>query len=266
MSEPLAQAGIALSRYGVGSDLEIAGEINLRPGELLLYVNYFGIKSAYCRNLVRKYGRALLIDNSQAFFAAPLDCGATFYSPRKFFGVADGGYLYAVGVLDESLESDVSFDSARQLLGRLDRSAAEFFQDYRRSEQRLAGRPLRLMSTLTRAILSGVDYERARLVRERNFLFLHAVLQPMNHLPIDTAEARGPMVYPLLSDDSSLRQRLLARSIYVATYWPEVLESAEATVEEKRLAAQLIPLPIDQRYGIEQMQAVLDVVLDRTDR
>lgn len=261
MLEPLQQAAVDFDFYNVDSALEVAGRPELGRDELLLYVNYFGLKNAYCRQLAAQFGTALVLDNSQALFSPPLACAANLYSPRKFFGVADGGYLYCDAGIGQALEQDVSWDSVRHLVGRVDVGAADFLEEYRRSEQRLAGRPLRRMSRLTEAILDSVDYERARLARQSNFRFLHAALGPSNRLRIDTSEIDGPMVYPYWTDDPSLRQRLLARKVYVATYWSEVLHRrGEASAVEKSLAAQLIPLPVDQRYGLGDMQSILDVV------
>ena len=62
----------------------------------------------------------------------------TIYSPRKFFGVSDGGYLYTNHYLDQFLEKDVSSYSSRQLLGRIDKSATLFYADYQKSEERHA--------------------------------------------------------------------------------------------------------------------------------
>jgi len=260
MIEPLQRAAVAYEFYNIDADLEVAGRPALGRDELLLYVNYFGVKTPYCQRLAAQYGSALVLDNSQALFSPPLACAATLYSPRKFLGVVDGGYLHCGLVLDQALDRDVSWDSVRHLVGRLDLGAAGFYPDFRHSEQRLAGRPLRRMSALTEAILNSVDYDEARQTRRRNFLFLHAALGPSNRLRIDTAEIDGPMVYPYWTDDDTLRQRLLARKVYVASYWSEVVQREEASAVEKSLAAYLIPLPIDQRYGPSDMQVILNVV------
>ena len=104
----------------------------------------------------------------------------------------------------------------------------------------------------------------ARQARQRNFLQLHAVLGPVNRLCIDAAGIDGPMVYPFVADDPSLRQRLIAQKVYVATYWQEVMQREQASALEKALVEQLVALPIDQRYGPEEMQFVLDLIEGRS--
>lgn len=264
MLEPLRQAAVEHEFYNVDAGLEIDAPPRLGRDEYLLYVNYFGVKGEYSRRLAARYGPALIVDNSQALYAPPADCAATLYSPRKFCGVSDGGYLYSDASLGAALERDVSYDSVRHLAGRVDFGATPFYADFRASDRRLRGRPLRRMSALTEALLNGIDHAHARQARQRNFLQLHAVLGPVNRLCIDAAGIDGPMVYPFVADDPSLRQRLIARKVYVATYWQEVSQREQASALEKALVEQLVALPIDQRYGPEEMQFVLDLIEGRS--
>src|SRR5258708_38630843 len=79
--------------YSIYSSLMPILNKKLAADEVLLFINYFGLLNKYVTKEVAKYTN-VIIDNSQAFYARPLDGVDTFYSPRKFFGVSDGGYLY----------------------------------------------------------------------------------------------------------------------------------------------------------------------------
>lgn len=260
MLQPLEQAAVDPCFYAIDERLELADLPQLSDGEMLLYVNYFGIKSRHCQRLAGHYGTSLIVDNSQAFYVPPLPGTTTLYSPRKFIGVPDGGYLYLESDPTIPLERDVSSEAGRHLLGRPDESASAYFGDYRQAEQRLAMRPLRKMSALTAAMLDHFDHRRARLVRERNFLFLHAALGASNRLAIDPADIEGPMVYPYWTDDNTLRQSLLEQRIYTATYWDEARSRPSSTQLEASLVEQLVPLPIDQRYSLDEMRLILQVI------
>jgi hypothetical protein len=70
-----------------------------------------------------------------------------------------------------------------------------------------------------------------------------------------------PMVFPFRSEDGvPLRRKLIDRKIYVAKYWPNVLEWADSECDETEICNNLIPLPIDQRYGEEDMVRIIDSV------
>jgi hypothetical protein len=260
MLQPLDELNIRYDFYSINSQLQLANKQSIGKKDLLLYVNYFGIMSDYCKTLFEQYGENLVIDNSQAFFETPLQGIDTFYSPRKFFGVSDGGYLCTNLESSETLDQDHSIERVRHLVGRIENSATDFYSDYRDSEASLVNQPIKQMSILTSRILQSVDYEKAKLTRERNFLFLHSALKESNELDLNFDYLNGPMIYPYLSKNTTLRQALISQQVFVAKYWQEVLTRDTASQLEKELVECLIPLPIDQRYNLDDMRKVLEVI------
>ena len=85
---------VLIEFYHINTNLEIARQIDLSEGELLLYINYFGLKRAYCKKLSNKYGSSLLIDNVQDYFDDFAYNSISFNSARKYFGVPDGANLF----------------------------------------------------------------------------------------------------------------------------------------------------------------------------
>ena len=83
--EPFKKLGIPYENYHVNIHLEIQDEIALKTGEALLYTNYYGLKQRYTEKLAKQYGNCLIVDNTQAFYAKPIDGIDTFYTCRKFF-------------------------------------------------------------------------------------------------------------------------------------------------------------------------------------
>ena len=75
---------------------------------------------------------------------------------------------------------------------------------------------------------------------------------------MDTFEC--PMVYPYLTEDSSLRQKLIENKIFVATYWPNVMKWEHKGFWETNLAECLIPIPCDQRYGKDNMNIIVKLI------
>jgi len=260
MLQPLEELNISYDFYSINTQLKLANEQRIGKKDLLLYVNYFGIMSDYCKILFEQYGEKLVIDNSQAFFETPLQGVDTINSPRKFFGVSDDGYLYTNLQSAETLDQDYSVERVRHLVGRIEQSATDFYSDYRASEASLVNQPTKQMSTLTSRILQSVNYEKIKLIRERNFLFLHSALKESNDLDLNFNYLNGPMIYPYLSKNTTLRQALISQQIFVAKYWQEVLTRDTASQLEKELTEFLIPLPIDQRYNLDDMRKVLDVI------
>lgn len=257
--EPLISENVDFDFYHTDDKFEICKLPNLKSNERLLYINYFALKSNYINHLYQIYYESLIVDNTQAFFDKPIIGVDTFYSPRKFFGVADGGYLYTKNVLDRNLEQDYSFCRFQQLLGRYEKAASEFYSEYQISERELINQPIKLMSKLTQDILRSLDYEKIALKRQRNFWILHASLSQINLFKkISINASIIPMSYPFYSVDVELRERLIERKIYVAKYWPDALKRTNEA--EHNLIENLLLLPVDQRINTEDINRIIEVV------
>ena len=265
--EPINKLGIPYGYYRIDEHLELADEIQLDKDEYLLVTNYFGIKDAYIKKLAKRYGERLIVDNAQALFAEPLEGIKTIYSPRKFVGIPDGGIAYIDNGLDVAdMEQDVSYNRCSHLLKRLDLGAEAGYNDFRANSHQLVNQPIRRMSNLTWNLLQGIDFEEVKKRRWKNFMQLHQALSSINRLHIPETETFAcPMVYPLYTSDMTLKKHLIENKIFVATYWPNVLEWCREGMLEYELANKVIAIPVDQRYGEEKMNLILNIILNGTD-
>ena len=250
MAEPLRQCGVDIQRYAIDAEFRIAQSPSLLPGEWLLYVNYFGLCDAVVDELLLSYpANQIVVDNSQAFFAVPTEALATLYSPRKFFGVPDGGYLVAPTTQLRDFERDTdSVLRSRHLMTRLALGAEAGYAQYAEAERTLSDQPARQMSRLTEQMLAGIDHANVRHRRRQNFDLLRSHLGPYNELQWCLRADEVPLCYPFLIRHDGLREALIRARVYVPQYWPDLL-AGEALLpqRERRLAADLLPLPIDQR-------------------
>jgi len=234
--------------------------------DYLLYTNYFGINSKSIKKLSEIYYK-LIIDNSQAFFSRPISNTDTFYSPRKFFGVPDGGYVYSLEHNEETnVETAISFGRFDHLIKRIDLTARDAYSDYQNSEKSIGDEPIKKMSNLTKALLRSINYEGVRSKRLKNFAYLHRTLGRLNEISISLSNDDVPMVYPLLTKSTELRTRLNDHSVYIATYWPEIKGRVPTRSREAYLISNLIPIPIDQRYGKEEMDIILAIAMDTLEK
>ena len=258
--QPLARQGVPSAFYHINEQFEPVFDLRgLREDEAFLYVNYFGLFDEVVESLARRC-KNLIVDNSQAFYAKPAIGVDTFYSPRKFFGVPDGSYLYTDRPLDEPLERDSSHERCEHLLRRVDGGPEDTYSRFLKSEEVIDSLPLRSMSNLTRRVLQGIDYDGVARRRVSNYRALHEALESVNSIDCDRREGQVPMVYPFLGHQRGLRDYLISRRIYVARYWPNVLNwTGEGSVEHE-FAMNVVPLPIDQRYGQAQMERIIGEV------
>lgn len=255
---------VDLQYYRINKNLEIAEDIELGEHDYIVVNNYFGIKDQYIERLSKKYGNHLIVDNAQAFFAPVIPDTYAFYSPRKFFGVPDGGVAYMANNAKpvRCEEQDDSSDRLKHLQLRKEKGAEAGFATYQLNEGKLDSLNPKLMSGYTHEVLCGIDYDNAKEKRRANYQLLHEALGELNALPLPTMDTFAcPMVYPFIPKKgrADLRKKLQEQRIYTATYWPKLVELNNGTLEEC-LAKNLIPLPIDQRYGAEDMKRIIEII------
>ena len=258
--EPFNKLSIEYTFYHINERLELDEDIQLQDGEALLCINYFGLKQDYIVTLAAKYGQQLVVDNTQAFYAKPIEGIDTFYSCRKFFGVADGAYLYCDQQLDIELEQDQSWQRMDYLLKRIDLSPQAAYADFRARSADLRNNPIRLMSSLTHRIMASIDYQQVARRRRDNYRLVDEALKDKNRISLSLTSDAIPMVYPYLTTDSELRQRLIDNKIYVATYWPNVLDWCDEESTEYQLSKLSLPLPIDQRYEADDIKQITQLI------
>ena len=231
----------------------------LPEGVYLDLVSYYGqLSDDRILEYKKIYGN-IIVDHTHAFFQRPLKGIDTLYSCRKFWGVSDGAYLSTDTKLTENNTPDYSEDRMKHILGRYEQDAGTYYKDMLANAAKYEGMELRQMSRLTQNLLKAVDYETAKAKREENYRILSELLPSENIFNQIIPE--GPFAYPYFhANGMELRRRLAAKKIFVPTYWKNILESCERDSLEYTWAADILPLPCDQRYGAEDMKYMAAVV------
>lgn len=250
--------GVEVAFYHIGENW-LPKDLIIDEDTWLYIVNFYGqITREDLARLAAAY-RNIIIDNAQAYFDAPLANVDTLYTSRKFFGVSDGAVLYTNSKLERSLEIDESFNRIHYVLGRYERTASEFYEEAAKNNDIFDNEEIKEMSRLTKNLLRSIDYEYVKQIRTNNFAYLHEKLRTVNKLNVRLIE--GAFMYPLLIDDGmKIRKQLQQMKIYIPTLWPNVLEECEPGTLEYKFAADILPIPVDQRYGVEAMEYLVEVI------
>jgi len=250
--------GVEKDYYRIDSTFKPVSEMTLESDEWLYLVNLYGqLKNDEIGGYVEKYGR-VIVDQANDYYATPLPGVDTFYTCRKWFGVADGAFLYTSKSLHDEFPLDESFDRMRFLLGRFERTANEFYSEYNANNKYFIDQPIKRMSKLTWNLLHGIDYGFVEKRRKENYMYLHEKLSFINQLQLKPAA----FMYPLMIENgAAVRKRLQSEKIYIPTLWPTVFEVADENSLEYKMAENILPLPIDQRYGIDEMEYIVQEVL-----
>lgn len=248
------QAGVKLRYYQINLNF-MPESIELASDEWLYIVNYYGqLTQSQIINFSRKY-RRIIVDNAQAYFAQPVKDVDTLYTCRKFFGVPDGGILYTDALLNERLAADISWNRMNHLLGRFEGAASEFYEEYVENDEAFNHSSIKLMSKLTLNLLHGIDYAFIQEKRRENFFFLNEAFGEINKLQIRIPE--GPFAYPLfVKNGGKIRNKLIKDKVYIPCLWPNVKDDVPKDFLEYDFAENILPLPVDQRYSLEDMECL----------
>ena len=261
LMQPILKLKLKFEFYSIDEKLEPIFDFSkIQVEDCFLYTNYFGLKGSFVKQLSKKC-KNMIIDNAQSFYSKPIDNVDTFYSPRKFFGIPDGAYLYTSKVIEDDLDQDLSYDRFEHLLRRIDLSPEEGSEIFSLNNEKLNNLPILKMSNLTRRMLGSIDYNSIAKQRIDNYLLLDDKLGKINKLKIDFDNNEVPMVYPFWGN-SELRKKLIENRIYCATYWPNVKEWTRPNDLEYKLTEEMIYLPIDQRYGVKEMELIVNMIFN----
>lgn len=259
VSKKVIKEGYKVDYYKIDKEFNPVFNKELKEDEYLYIVNFYGqIGNNRLVEYEKKY-KNIIIDNTHAFYQEPILNIDTLYSCRKFFGVPDGAYLHTNSKLNQSLEIDNSKDRIKHLVGRLGGSASEFYNDFQESDENFEDEKLKEMSNFTRNILGAIDYNKAKEIRNENYKFLFENLNKINELKVNLVE--GPFTYPLLiKDGEKIRKRLIENKIYISMLWPNVPDQVEEDSIEYRYSKNILPIPCDQRYNLNDMNYILNIL------
>lgn len=250
IAEACLYMGTEVRYYDLDEKLRPIGSIN--EDEWLYVINFYGqLSEDDIISFKLKYDR-IIVDNVQNYFQKPVDGIPTLYSCRKYFGVSDGAFLYIDGTEGLKLEKDESGCRMEYVLGRYEKGATSYFDQYKENEEMLSRLEPMEMSLLTENILRSVDYTSIIKIRNDNFDVLERKLAEYNGWKVKKAE--GMFMYPFFSEKAlDLRSKLIEKKIFIPLLWPDSLDEG--------YSRYIVPIPIDQRYGREEMEYISDIIL-----
>lgn len=236
----------------------------LQPGDCVVGVDYFGRQpESDFRAIVKDRKDVVWVeDRAQALLPASEPWADwVLYSPRKLFGVPDGGILVSargdVAPAEYSKE-DAEDRSLPRVLRRddaLERDNVIWYAAYQEVEARMS---VSCEPTSAKAlyILSNIDTELVIRRRKQNF---DALAEHLAEFALfrERADDFVPFGFPVrVRNRDRLLKSLSDRRIFAPRYWPHLPSNPAMFPAEHALSRELLLLPCDQRYDDEDMRTV----------
>lgn len=296
---PFVQNGWQLYFYHVDKSMKADGEELRRmievekPGMLFIHA-YYGVDTwSELRPMLRDYQKSGLVvmeDVTQSYYLQ-INAEADYIvgSLRKWYAVPDGGFVAANRILhSEYMEADnfVSdnrlqmqiqkwkylneryslVNSEKVCLERLQEVKENYLAVNRKMEAYLDEEEnIPHLSGVSQKILCKIEETECKKRRNENYRILLEGLENKKSLRLvfpAYVEGAAPLYLPVYMENrDSLQQYLREHDIYVPVLWPIGKENQDYIHEDEQFIFEHIAaIPMDQRYGKEEMKRIIDVI------
>lgn len=288
MVDPFLKAGWNVAYYPLNENLTVKLEVvkdlftAVRP-KAFLSMNYYGAASTKTALEWIKSSHPDCIcieDFSHCTFS--LDW---IYNPmvdyyvssiRKSIGVCDGAVIISKEPLDESvvITGTTEFVVDREV-SQWEKARYHFTKDQAVKEAYLArlrkqegaldhSEGVYRISGMGKTQLDSVNGAEIRFARQKNMEHILSLLGGKIEVVPDIEKSLegAPFSFPILvKDRDEVQRQLRDKGVYAPVLWPIPLEARAICPVSARMADQMLSIPIDQRYGYDDIEDIARIVL-----
>lgn len=285
--EPFLKRGYDVHYYPVGRDLTTTSDAILETAlkydaSIVLFHRYFGFDTLEGQvdrmcGVLRGLGKYTIEDCTQCLYSdiPRADSDYTVGSIRKWTGTPDGGFIVShhSWLNNKPSSYDVELEKAKveasyakyHYLFNHQGDKGEMLAKYRKAEDILdCQAEIYAISEMSVMVQANLNKEELVLKRRENFDYLSNKLssriKPVFHLGINK---EVPLYFPVLVDDrASLQKHLVTNAIYAPVVWPKDDKQPTQCEGAENAYNHLLCIPIDQRYGEDEMNRIVKVIND----
>lgn len=246
-----------------------------KSNDVVIINNYFGM-SSNLKNWHSTMDRIakeslILLDNTQCLLSKYSNAKYwSFFSPRKFLPVTDGGFILAPR--NESIpkiyqfpqERDNSSGRVQWLFKALEdgdlSSSYDEFRTFR--DNNLQKIPYAQMSQTTRFLMDVIDIEmtikrRNRVFKQiKNFIEIHSAFSEFI-----ISDSFSPIGFPVsVGCGPSTQHKLAKTGVYSVVYWPDLKSVKSMNKFERELTKKTLLLPINQKFDQSTLIKVRNII------
>ena len=272
---PIKEWGLTYSFYRV--DHELAAYPESMEGSAVLLIHYFGWQNKSTVRIRQDAAHEsfhLIEDTTHAFLSdwhiSSGNSNLVFMTPRKFGPLPLGGWC-SVDTQIESASNEIEILAWKSVAARLvrarnveqspphfDKEAESFYlRVLYEMELFLDKHPTCMgLPEIALEIIAGLDWNDIADRRRANWICLHDLLNgQVESLFTTLPDSVVPLGYVIcVQERERLRERLAAHRIFCPVHWtlPDEVDSDKFS-EAALLSETCLTLPIDQRYGVDDM-------------
>lgn len=281
MIDAVRKTGIAYGFYYLGSDLRMDVEQFVEENKLIsendtiVLVNYFGlvdVEQTIQQLRDKKVFSVIIEDDVQALFSFLDDkshaADYRFTSLRKSIAAFDGGLVWTKHpmpvVSKKNTFAPVKLKGALIKGGSKESDPDEvYLKCLEEGEELIEENYESVMSCESQSVFAGTNMEEVAQSRRRNAQYLINELQTVGIDPLlPLKNDCVPLFVPIaINDRDDLRRTLRQHAIFCPVHWP-LRDDMKHLEMGAFMAEHELSLIIDQRYTLEDMQCMMDVIKD----
>ena len=283
--EPFLKRGYDVYYYPIERDLTTTSDAILETvfqhdASIVLFHRLFGFDTLdkqvdkMC-DILRGLGKYAIEDCTQCLYSdiPRADSDFTVGSIRKWTGTPDGGFIvsHKKRLNNKPVCYDIELERAKveasyakyRFLFEHQGEKGEMLAMYREAEDILDNQPeIYAISEISVKVQAGLNREELICKRRENFEILGnkltSNLMPVFKLGGDKAV---PLYFPVLVEDrAALQKHLVSNSIYAPIVWPKDDKQPTQCDGAENAYDHLLCIPIDQRYDVDDMNRIVEVI------
>lgn len=284
--DPFIEFGYEIHTLPISLGLETTANEIIRCQEqtnasVLIVHRYFGfdtLPNFDCAvEVLRGRGVVIIEDCTQCIYSTFKPSDADYYvcSIRKWCGVPDGGFAICKEgcFTHKPNHSDEKMVEAKRIASELKYQflfdgkgdKPTFKAKYREGEGLLdEQRGFYSIGDISATIQANLNIENLRQKRKSNFQTLLNGLRNVTSFKIlfnDLPEEVIPLYFPILVEGRETLQGFLAdNDIYAPVVWPKPERCPAIDVNTQLLYEKILCIPVDQRYGFDDMERIIDLL------
>lgn len=279
MIDAVSKTGINYGFYRLGSDLRmdvdefVEENKPISENDAIVLVNYFGLVDVeqtihQLRN--KKVFSLIIEDDVQALFSfmddKPHTADYRFTSLRKSIAAPDGGLVRTKHPIPVANKENTF--APVKLKGALIKGSSNeddpdeaYLECFEEGEELLEENYESMMSHESQNIFAVTNLEEVAQCRKRNAQYLIKELQAVGIEPLlPMKDDCVPLFVPVvINNRDDLRRTLRQQAIFCPVHWP-LRDDMKHLETGASMAEHELSLVIDQRYTLEDMQCMMDVI------
>lgn len=284
--EPFLKSGYEVYYYPVERDLRTKSDAILETvikhdASIVLFHRYFGFDTldrqvdSLCKDL-SEMGKYTIEDCTQCLYSSipRADSDYKVGSIRKWTGTPDGGFAVCrEGRFSEKPQRpDEVLEAAKikasyakyQYLFEHKGDKGEMLAMYRAAEDLLDNqKDIYCISDMSAKVQANLNVCELENKRRENYEILSKELKRLVKPVFVINNKEVPLYFPVLVDDrNSLQKHLVANAIYAPVVWPKDDRQPRQCDGAENAYDYLLCIPIDQRYGSDDIERIVEVIND----